>query len=909
MLAIADRVARNSVALFVCLAGPLMATASQPGDVSLAFRDSVTGVTVTPASIVVDGEEYSSRMGAKGTVCLLLSAGDHSLSVSAWGYQDMRARLTPSPDGPLNHVVWLDPLAPPAEASTDALQLLAGHSEDRIAGLAGYIVDDLKGKPLPGVHIELSGLELATETDDRGFFSLSVPLAGGQPVPGNEAELCGLFGLTATRDGYGAYQRTNLFLATANTVLVRIRLRADEVVEDERGMLGRLPLLLLHDIKVAYLDEPPASAVPPAAESELAPREQTAPTSVRLGRSCSCRTCTEVEIISMETYVKRVLPAEWYASWHSNSLKAGAIAIRSYSGWYTYNPLSFYDICDNSCCQNYGTNTYTATNTAVDATAGIYLASSTRTIGRAEYSAENNNSPGCGDCYIENKPSDGVCLHDSVCCGATFNGHGRGLCQWGSQRWANTQGKDYTWILDHYYSAYGWTIQDLTQPAIPDAPTGVTASDGTYLDRVAVAWNASTGATGYQVWRATTNNSGSASQLAAPTVTSYDDTTAVSGTTYYYWVKATNSSGSSGFSISDSGYRATAVQAPTITEHPSSQTVCPATSATFSVTATTGAGTLSYQWQKDGSDLANDGHYSGVTTATLTVSDTQASDIGNYRCMVTNSAGSATSNQAALALRAVTAITQHPAGQRVCLGNTAQFTVAGTGSGTLSYQWQQNSVNLSNGGRFSGVTTAALTISDVSTSEITSYRCVVTALCGSATSATANLTLRAATRVTQQPASASVTRGTTVQFSIMAAGENTISYQWQKDGANLANGGRFSGVTAATLTIADVRSTDAGQYVCVATAECGTVPSEAATLTVAGPPPIPGDLDDDSDVDLSDYGLFQLCLGGSGQVIGDPDCLAADLDNDQDVDATDSSIFRQCFSGTNIDGDPLCTGL
>ena len=31
------------------------------------------------------------------------------------------------------------------------------------------------------------------------------------------------------------------------------------------------------------------------------------------------------------------------------------------------------------------------------------------------------------------------------------NGHGRGLSQWGSYGWAVNEGKDWEWILDHYY--------------------------------------------------------------------------------------------------------------------------------------------------------------------------------------------------------------------------------------------------------------------------------------------------------------------------------------------------------------------------------------------------------------------------------------------------------------------------
>lgn len=191
-----------------------------------------------------------------------------------------------------------------------------------------------------------------------------------------------------------------------------------------------------------------------------------APSSIRVGRSCSCKSCSTVVTVSMETYVKRVLPNEWIASWNAESLKAGAIAVRSYGAWYVYHPVSSsYDICDTTCCQKYGSTQYSSTDSAVNATAGIYLVDSGDFIQRAEYSAENNDSngaDGCGNCYISNRSGDGICLSDSVCCGYTKNGHGRGMCQWGSQRWAANRGKTYQWIISHYYDAFGWTAKDLT---------------------------------------------------------------------------------------------------------------------------------------------------------------------------------------------------------------------------------------------------------------------------------------------------------------------------------------------------------------------------------------------------------------------------------------------------------------
>jgi outer membrane protein assembly factor BamB/fibronectin type 3 domain-containing protein len=87
-------------------------------------------------------------------------------------------------------------------------------------------------------------------------------------------------------------------------------------------------------------------------------------------------------------------------------------------------------------------------------------------------------------------------------------------------------------------------------------PTGVTASDGNYGDKVLVYWNAVSGAIGYDVYRSDTQ-SGTYTKLNGSTITgtSYDDTSAVAGTTYWYKVKTKCALGDSAFSAADSGYR------------------------------------------------------------------------------------------------------------------------------------------------------------------------------------------------------------------------------------------------------------------------------------------------------------------------------------------------------------------
>ena len=189
------------------------------------------------------------------------------------------------------------------------------------------------------------------------------------------------------------------------------------------------------------------------------------PASVRVGTSCSCTSCSGVSVMSLETYVKRGLNDEWISSWAAHSLAAGAIAYRSYGSYYALHPISgSYDICSTTCCQVYSTSTTSATDTAAAETAGILLLRS-GSVFRSEYSAENNSLLGalscvngdlsCGDGSAGSPAAGWPCLADSVCSGQSCFGHGRGMCQWGTQRWASGQSQLWPWITDHYYNANG----------------------------------------------------------------------------------------------------------------------------------------------------------------------------------------------------------------------------------------------------------------------------------------------------------------------------------------------------------------------------------------------------------------------------------------------------------------------
>jgi hypothetical protein len=73
----------------------------------------------------------------------------------------------------------------------------------------------------------------------------------------------------------------------------------------------------------------------------------------------------------------------------------------------------------------------------------------------------------------------------------------------------------------------------------------------------------------------------------------------------------------------------------------------------------------------------------------------------------------------------------------------------------------------------------------------------------------------------------------------------------------------------------------------------------------ATPVPLKGDCDFDGDVDLLDFGTFQICFSGQDGGLFTPTCSVADFDDDGDVDLVDFQQFQIAFGTT---GGPTALG-
>lgn len=139
--------------------------------------------------------------------------------------------------------------------------------------------------------------------------------------------------------------------------------------------------------------------------------------------------------------------------------------------------------------------------------------------------------------------------------------------------------------------------------------------------------------------------------------------------------------------------------------------------------------------------------------------------------------------------------------------------------------------------------------------------------------------------ITEQPQSQSLCEGGTIALSV-ATETPSSEFQWRKDGIEIP------GATAASLLIPSASPDDAGDYDVVVASNCGSIISDAAVIDIANA----NDFDADGDVDLADFGNFQLCFTGPGGSAS-PDCTCADSDQDGDVDLSDFGQFQLDFTG------------
>jgi hypothetical protein len=172
----------------------------------------------------------------------------------------------------------------------------------------------------------------------------------------------------------------------------------------------------------------------------------------------------------------------------------------------------------------------------------------------------------------------------------------------------------------------------------PATPAGLAATAGNA--QVGLTWNASTGATSYNVGRGT-GTGGPYTTISSPTTTSFTDAAVTNGTNYYYVVAAVNSAGTSANSTPVSAM-------PVAPAPPATPTGLAATAGNAQVSLTWSASTGATSYNVGRGTVSGGPYSTSFSSATTGYTDTTAVNGTTYYYVVAamNSAGtSANSGQ------------------------------------------------------------------------------------------------------------------------------------------------------------------------------------------------------------------------------------------------------------------------
>jgi uncharacterized repeat protein (TIGR03803 family) len=311
-----------------------------------------------------------------------------------------------------------------------------------------------------------------------------------------------------------------------------------------------------------------------------------------------------------------------------------------------------------------------------------------------------------------------------------------------------------------------------------------------------------------------------------------------SATNAVYSISAvtTNKAGNYTLLVSNAaGSVASSNVALTVVLSPQSQTKYAGSMATLTGTAFSPE-SLNYQWQKSGTNLFDGGNLSGTTNSTLSIATVSDADAAIYNLVVSDATGSVITSNAMLTVNDLPFVATQPQCQTVLPGSDVTFTASAYGASPLMFQWYFGNTPV--GSPISGTNVSTYTLTDVGTNQAGNYTVKVVNSYGNVTSSNAVLIVSVPPVITGQPASRTNAANSFATFSVTVSNLSALSYQWQQNGTNLVNGGKFSGANSNTLTITGVSSNEATVYAVAITNLAGAVTSSNATLTVVYPPVI-----------------------------------------------------------------------
>jgi Immunoglobulin I-set domain len=284
---------------------------------------------------------------------------------------------------------------------------------------------------------------------------------------------------------------------------------------------------------------------------------------------------------------------------------------------------------------------------------------------------------------------------------------------------------------------------------------------------------------------------------------------------------------------------------PLITSQPAGLNTTTNELARFSV-GVASAYTVTFQWQVNDTNIADNSNISGATNSTLTIAACEVTNSGNYTVIVSNQYGAVTSQVAALSVSTVPVlpfITNAVEYVTNFVANNQEFSVSPGGTPPFAYQWYFGTNQLVDDGvKYFGSTNAALYVSNLVIADSGNYSVAVSNQGGGISNLVAVLTVQyvlPSIPTIGQPSSVTNLLGQTTSLSVSSVdGTPPLAFQWYEGSIAdpLSDINEFSGAETNTLAITGLNSSDATNYFCVVDNAGGSTTSQVASVTVIVPP-------------------------------------------------------------------------
>ena len=257
---------------------------------------------------------------------------------------------------------------------------------------------------------------------------------------------------------------------------------------------------------------------------------------------------------------------------------------------------------------------------------------------------------------------------------------------------------------------------------------------------------------------------------------------------------------------------------------------------------------LTYQWQKDGTNVTSNANIAGANGNVLSFQHAALTNAGSYSVIISNQYGAVTSVVATMTVSAVAVLptlTNGVAHLTNYIGNNESFPVNPGGTPPFRYQWYFGSTPLADDNvKYFGSASGSLYITNLQLSDSGSYYVAISNAGGGISNLVAVLSVQYLTPSipdSGEPSSITMLTGQTNELTVSSvAGTAPLSYQWYRGAPGsstpLSDLNEFSGAQTNTLSINGAQLSDAGSYYVVVSNAGGAQTSSVVTVSVLAAP-------------------------------------------------------------------------